>query len=139
MSNVSLYCDEPPCPFKKRKVGGLLQLQQSEDQSVRDNVNELHKSRKRKLAVEASFIDSQTKTPKVMGNTQIGRIGLGYVIRRKSFNDEKQQNRREFLEVIRKAQSESFYTKTVQQSVQGQWSKWQAYFQRDMTRHNCLK
>ena len=73
MSNVSLYCDETPCPFKKRKVGGLLRLQQSEDQSVRDNVNELHKSRKRKLAVEANYIDSQIKTPKVMGNTQIGR------------------------------------------------------------------
>ena len=123
MSNVSLSCDETPCPFKKHKVGGLLQLQQSEDQSVRDNVNELHKSRKRKLALEASYIDSQIKTQKVMGDTQIGRIGLGYVIRRKSFNDEKQQNRREFLEVVRKAQSESFYTKTVQQSVQGQWSK----------------
>ena len=38
MSNVSFYWDETPCPlpihglvteFKKRKVGGLLQLQQS--------------------------------------------------------------------------------------------------------------
>ena len=73
MSNVSLYCDETPCSFKKRKVRGLLQLQQSEDQSVRDNVKELHKSRKKKLGVEASYIDSQIKTPKVMGNTQIGR------------------------------------------------------------------
>ena len=36
MSNVSVYCDETPCPlptyglvteFKKHKVGGLLQLQ----------------------------------------------------------------------------------------------------------------
>ena len=46
-----------------------------------------------------------------MGNTQIGRTGLGYIKRRKRFNDEKQQNRREFLEVIRKAESESLYTK----------------------------
>ena len=44
MSNVSLYRDETPCllpihslvtEFKKPKVGGLLQLQQLEDQSVR--------------------------------------------------------------------------------------------------------
>ena len=55
---------------------------------------------------------------KAMGNTQIGRSGLGYIKRRKRFNDEKQQNHLEFLEVIRKAESESLYTKAVPQSVQ---------------------
>ena len=58
-----------------------------------------------------------------MGNTQIGRTGLGFIKRRKRFNDEKQQNQQEFLEVIRKAESKSLYTKAVQQSVQGQWSE----------------
>ena len=72
-----------------------------------------------------------------MANTQIGRTGLGYIKRKKRFNDEKQQNRREFLEVIRKAESESLYTKAVQ--VQGQWSKWQVYIKRDMSWHNLLK
>ena len=48
--------------------------------------------RKWKVAVEASNIDSKRKMPKVMGNTQIGRTGIGYIKRRKSFNDEKQQN-----------------------------------------------
>ena len=43
---------------------------------------------------------------KVMGNTQIGRTGLGYIKRRKRFNDEKQQNHHDFLEVIRKAESD---------------------------------
>ena len=57
-----------------------------------------------------------------MGNTQTGRTGLGWKKRRKMFNDEKQQNRRECSVVIRKAESESLYTKAVQQSVQGQWS-----------------
>ena len=74
-----------------------------------------------------------------MGNTQIGRTGLGYIKRKKRFNDEKQQNRREFLEVIRKAESESLYTKAVQQSVQEQWSKRQGYIKRDMSWHNLLK
>ena len=92
MSNLSLYCDETPCPFKKRRVSGLLQLQQTEDQSVRDNVPELYTGRKWKVAVEASNTDSKRKMPKVMGNTQIGRTGLAYIKRRKSFNDEKQQN-----------------------------------------------
>ena len=133
MSNVSLYCDETPCPlpihdlvteFKKRKVGELLHLQQSEDQSVRDEFPELYTGRKWKVAVEASNIDSRVKMSKVMGNMQTGRTGLGYIKRRKSFNDEKEQNRREFLEVTRKAESESFYTKVVHQSVQGQWYKW---------------
>ena len=51
MSNVSLYCNEAPCPlpilglvteFKKHKVRGWLQLQQSEDWSARDNVPEMY-------------------------------------------------------------------------------------------------
>ena len=92
MSNLSLYCDETPCPFKKRRVSGLLQLQQTEDQSVRDNVPELYTGRKWTGAVEASNTDSKRKMPKVMGNTQIGRTGLAHIKRRKSFNDEKQQN-----------------------------------------------
>ena len=71
-----------------------------------------------------------------MGNTQIGRTGLGYIKRRKRFNDEKQQNCEEFLGVIRKAESESLYTKAMQQSVQGQWSKWQGYIKREMSWHN---
>ena len=103
--------------IKKRRVGGLLQLQQSEDQSVRDNVPELYTGRKWKIPIKASNIDSRIKMLMVMGNLQIGRTGLGYIKRRNRFNNEKQQNRREFLEVIRKAESESLYTKTVQQSV----------------------
>ena len=64
ISNASLYCDETPCPlpihglvteFKKRKAGGLLQLQHSEDQSLRDRVPELYTGRKWKVAVEASI------------------------------------------------------------------------------------
>ena len=42
----------------------------------------------------------------VMVITQISRIELGYIKMRKSFNGEKQQNRRQFLEVIRKIESE---------------------------------
>ena len=42
----------------------------------------------------------------VMVITQISRIELGYIKMRKSFNGEKQQNRRKFLEVIRKIESE---------------------------------
>ena len=60
MSNESLYCDETPCPlpihslvkqFKKCKVGGLLQFQQSDDQSVKDNVPELYTVKNCEVAV----------------------------------------------------------------------------------------
>ena len=112
MSNVSLYCDETPSllsihglvtEFKKCKVRrGLFHLQQSQDKSVRDNVPELYTGKKWKVSVEASNIDSRIKMWTVMGNTQIGRTGLGYMKRRKWCNNKKQQNRREFLEVIKK-------------------------------------
>ena len=42
-----------------------------------------------------------------MGNMQISRTGLGYIKRRKRFNDERQQNCQELLEVIWKAESEA--------------------------------
>ena len=92
MSNISLYGDETPCllpihglvtEFKKRKAGGLLQLQQSEDQSVRDNVPELYTSRKWEVAVKASNLDNRIKISKIMGNMQIGRTGLGHIKKRK--------------------------------------------------------
>ena len=54
----------------------------------------MYTSRKWKVAVKESNIDSKIKIPNVMGNTKTGRTGLGYIKRRKRFNDEKQQNRR---------------------------------------------
>ena len=98
MSNAFLYCDETPCllsihdlvtEFEKLKVGGLLQLQQSEDQSVTDILSELYTGKKWKVAVKASNTDSRIKMSKVIGNVQIG-TGLGYIKKRKRFNDEKQ-------------------------------------------------
>ena len=110
----------------------MLQLQQSEDQSFRDSVPEFCTGRTWKVAVKASDMDSRIKMSKVMGNTQIGRTGLWYIKRRKRFNDEKQQNCQEFLKVIRKAENESLYTKALQLSVQGQWSKWLGYILKEI-------
>lgn len=59
--------------------------------------------------------------------------------RRERFNSEKQRSCLEVLEVIKRAESESLYTKAVQQSVQEQWSKWWSYIKRDMSWHTLLK
>ena len=48
-------------PIVNMEVGGLLQPQHSEDQSVRGNVPELHIHKKWNVAVEASNIDSRMK------------------------------------------------------------------------------
>ena len=80
ISILFLYYDET-CPllihglvteFNKCKVGGLLKFQQSEDQSVRDNIKELYIGKKWKVAVKASNIDSRIKIFKLIGNTQVG-------------------------------------------------------------------
>ena len=55
----------------------LLQLQQSEDQSVRDNIPELYKGRKWKVAVEASIIDSRIKMSKVKVTRRLVELDLG--------------------------------------------------------------
>ena len=120
MSSVSLYCDETSCllpihglvtEFKKCKAGELLQLQQSEDQSVRDNVPELYTGKKWKVAVEACNIDSRIKMSKVMRNIKIGTTGFGYIKRRKRFNDEKQQNCRNFWKKLGKQKVKAFIQK----------------------------
>ena len=63
LSNVSLYCDETPCSlpmhgseteFKKCRVGGLLQPQQPENQSVRDNIPDLYTDGKWKVAIKGN-------------------------------------------------------------------------------------
>ena len=127
ISILFLYYDET-CPllihglvteFNKCKVGGLLKFQQSEDQSVRDNIKELYIGKKWKVEVKASNIDSRIKIFKLMGNTQVGWTELGDIKHRKRFIDGKQQSRREFQELIKKGESASLYTKTVEQSVQG--------------------
>ena len=65
----------------------------------------MYTGRKWKAAVEARNMDSRIKT--YIGNIQIGRTVLLYIKRRKRFNDKRQQNRREFLKVIRKAECEA--------------------------------
>ena len=58
---------------------------------------------------------------------------------RKRYKTEEQKSRKEASHVIKKAESETLYTKAVQQSVQGQWSGWQSYIKCDMSWHNLLK
>ena len=148
MSSVSLYCNETPCPlpmhgivteFKKRKVGGLLQLRQSKDQSVRANVPQLYSGKRWKVADEVDRIESRLNVAKVMGSTQTGRTGFGFQKERKRYKTEEQKSLRESSHVIKKAESETLYMKAVQQSVQGQWLRWQSYIKRDMSWHNLLK
>ena len=64
----------------------------------------MYTGRKWKAAVEASNMDSRIKT--YIGNMQIGRTVLWHIKRGKRFNNTRQQNRRAFLKVIRKAEHE---------------------------------
>ena len=124
MSSVSLYCYETPCPlpihgivteFKKCKVGGLLQLRQSKDQSVRANVPQLYSGKNWKVADEIDRIESRLNVAKVMGST-----GFGFQKEWKRYKTEEQKSHQEVSHVIKKAESETLYMKAVQQSVQGQ-------------------
>ena len=59
LSNVALFCKDSPCPlpissisveFKKRMAGALIQLQESVDPTVSENVPKLYTGRKWKVA-----------------------------------------------------------------------------------------
>ena len=116
---MSLYCDETPCPlpihgivteFKKRKVGGLLQLRQSKDQSVRANVPQLYYGKKWKVTDEVDRIESRLNVAKVMCSTQTGRTGFGFQKERKRYKTEEQKSCQEASHVIKKAESKTLYS-----------------------------
>ena len=87
MSNVSLYCDETPCPLPIHALVTEFEKQDWRNATpvVRgrisqfDNIPGLCTGEKWK--VEVSSIDSRIKMSKVMGNTQVVRTGLGCIKR----------------------------------------------------------
>ena len=146
LSNVALFCKHSPCPlpiasiiteFKKRKAGALIQLQESKDESVSQNVPIIYTGRKWKVADEVRKAGGDVQVSKVKGYTQSGKQGLGSKRGwNKSFDS---PYRKQVTEVIGSQENQNLYAKAVQLSIQGKWTKWQNIIQRDMSFHNLLR
>ena len=87
MSKVALYCKESPCPlpltsmtreYKKKKASALVQLQQSGDKDVSENIDGLYTGRKWVAKEEFEAARSRIRLEAIGGDRHIGRLGLGF-------------------------------------------------------------
>ena len=148
LSDVALYCKDSPCPlpitsisreFKKRKATALVQLQQSQDESVSANVPVLKTGRKWRVNEEVTAVKGWIKLAKISGRTQVGRCGIGYGKRQQKGGSEQYLERKEISDAVVKLEDEKLVVKAVQQKIQGQWTNWQNIMRRDMSWNSLLR
>ena len=142
ISNVALFCKDSPCPlpisslctdFMKRKVGSLIQLQESSDPHVSQNIPNLYTGRKWKPEKALELARADVRVSNMIGTTPTGRSGLGYGKRKKRKNSFDSPLKKQVSSQISKQQNQLLYAKATQQSLQGKWTRWLNFVQRDMS------
>ena len=142
LSNVALFCQKTPCPlpissisteFKKRKVGALMQLEDSPDPSVADNVPELYTGKKWKVADALRDAKAEVLVTQIRGLTQSGTRGLG------NSRTRKKTYRKSVTTAVGNIEDSKLLSKAVQQALQGRWTKWENVLQRDMSFNNLFR
>ena len=137
LSNVALFCQKAPCPlpissisteFKKRKVGSYLQLAESPDPTVSENVPEIYTGRKWKVGDAVREAQSDVRVKEIRGYTQTGTKGLGSGPRVR-----KETYRKSLTATIANIEDGKLFSKAVQQSLQGRWTRWENILQRDLS------
>ena len=130
ISNVALFCKDSPCPlpisslctdFMKRKVGSLIQLQESSDPQVSRNVPTLNTGRKWKPENALKLAENDVRVSNMIGTTPTGKSGLGCRKNKYSFDS---PFKKQVSNEISKQQNQLLYAKATQQSLQGKWTRW---------------
>jgi ubiquitin carboxyl-terminal hydrolase 22/27/51 len=143
LSSVALFCQKTPSPlpissvsteFKKRKVGAYLQLKESSDITVSENVPLLNTGRKWKVVDAIKDAESDVLISEIRGNTQTGSRGL---CSNRRFQN--QSRRKKITSAIGDIDDQNRFSKAVQQALQGRWTRWERIVQRDMSFHRLLK
>ena len=144
LSSVALYCKDTPCPlplssivteFKKRKAGAYLQLKESSDITVSENVPSLYTGRKWHVDKAVAEAECDLNISQIVGHTQQGRRGFGSTGK---FRKET-THRKEVTKVIAQNDNKLLFSKAAQQSLQGQWTRWESVVQRDMSFSRLLR
>ena len=142
ITNVALYSSISPCPLplkslssilKSSKVSGHLLLRDSSDPFVALNVPAL-KSGAWKVADAVNSAENQLEFKKILGYHQSGRAGFGSV-KQQDHHPQKgsPEYRKQVCDIIYENEDESFQAKAVQQSLQGNWTKWCNYIKLDLS------
>ena len=144
LSSVALYCKDTPCPlplssivteFKKRKAGAYLQLKESSDVTVSENTPSLYTGRKWQVEKAVAEAECDLNISRIVGHTQRGTRGFGSAGKfRKEIT-----HRKEVTKVIAQSDNKLFFTKAAQQTLQGQWTRWESIVQRDMSFSRLLR
>ena len=143
LSSVALYCKDTPCPlplssiiteFKKRKAGAYLQLKESRDSTVSENVPNLYTGRKWRVEKAVADAEADISISHIVGYTQRGTKGFGSFGRVKEVT-----HRKEVTNAIGQSDNKLLFTKAAQQTLQGKWTRWENIIQRDMSFSRLLR
>jgi ubiquitin C-terminal hydrolase len=119
--------------FKRKKVGALLQLKNSTDPSVSENLPTLKAGRKWSPSSTLSDAEADVRVSEMTGKVCDGRSGLGFSRGRVKTVS------RKIGDAVSQQENQGLYAKAVQQSLQGQWTRWSSIVQRDMNWHTLLR
>ena len=156
-SDVALYSNNVPCPlpfkslvtlFKETKVGSFLQLQSSKDCQVTSTLRPHRTGYKWKTKDAIDRAELRVEEKKIIGNSRGGtlgdalglgetscRLGLGFsgdvVI---GNEDKSSKSYRELITgMVRTEDEEQHTVKAINQALQGSWTKWKSFIQRDIS------
>ena len=149
LTDVALFAKSSPCPlpftslvqmFQVTKVNSQLQLSESKHQEVKQNARSTVTGKwklydvKEVFGLEADFgvireAERRMDMERIVGHTQQGRAGIGYGGSRV---DPKVSQRKALVGKVEQKLEEEMLVKAVCQSLQGQWTAWTDYVQRDI-------
>ena len=139
---MCLYEKCSPCPlpftsissiFKTSKARGYLQLRDSADPHVSSAGIDLRTGWKWSVLQEVDNAEQNINHLKLLGHTQFNKAGLGTVPSVPVPPKGTAQYRKYITSSILQAEDDKHFTKAVQLSVQGQWTKWQNYIASDLS------
>ena len=142
ITSVALYSKSSPCPlpikslssiFKCAKAGASLQLKHSKDPLVRSVTVNLDCGRKWRVQKSIDDAEQRIAMNNILGHTQTGRAGFGSIPYVKTPLQSTTEYRKLVSGLIMKEEDECFFAKSVQLSIQGQWTKWQNYVNKDLS------
>ena len=140
ISTLCLYSDITPCPMpltslssvlKASKVNGHLQLRDSKDPNVKNNLPVL-KSGKMNISDTVMKAENAMEFKKVLGYHQMFKAGLGSIHHPELPEKGSHAYRKQVTNAMEEIDEVDDLSEAVQLSVQGQWTRWLNYVTFDL-------
>ena len=159
LSSVALYSRDVPCPFKIRSLSSIykctktnahLQLKLSSDPQIQHVARDTNTGTKWTAQQEAKRAEDRLWIEELKGLVPIGRSGFGFGNGKQvggvqggfqsggwdKWKMRMRENGKQYVQnvtaKIREQEDEEWYAVAVQQGLQGQWTNWIEYTQREL-------